>query len=170
MKLWEKKKKNTLPWNTKNPAPRAPTKAKKFTGDTNLQTPATDNKPPETLAITAPNVAPELIPIIPGSASGFLKNNWKTAPLPPNKIPVTKTKRALGSLNFNMIILSNLLPSPNKAAKETFSAPKINAITKHKKTQINENNPIKNIFLQFFTYSLPHWFNDLLFFILKPRP
>ena len=47
---------------TRMPAPKAHAKAKKLTGKRSKE------------AITAPKVAPELIPIIPGSARGFLKN------------------------------------------------------------------------------------------------
>ena len=64
---------------TKNPAASAPKKAQRFIGEINLKTGSSAGGkalPARiTVAITAPSVAPEEIPIIPGSASGFLKNN-----------------------------------------------------------------------------------------------
>lgn len=88
------------------------------------------------LAVTAPSVAPDEMPIIPGSASGFLKKSWKTAPLPPKRIPVIKTKNARGSRNCQMIIWVNLSEENGSRAQAKawdrliFSAPKQRAAKK----------------------------------------
>ena len=93
---------------TKNPAASAPKKAQRFIGEINLKTGSRAGGKVRpaimTVAITAPKVAPEEIPIIPGSASGFLKNSWNTAPLPPRRSPVTKTKRQRGNRIFQRMI------------------------------------------------------------------
>lgn len=67
---------------TKNPAIKEAINAKRFTGDINNVIFVRKELlrffnafARVTEAITAPNVAPEEIPIIPGSAKGFLKNN-----------------------------------------------------------------------------------------------
>ena len=63
---------------TKTPAPSEPRKAQKLTGEIrvkNFEERVAVPKERTVLAITAPKVAPELIPIIPGSASGFLKKS-----------------------------------------------------------------------------------------------
>lgn len=115
---------------TKRPASKDEAKAKRFTGEMKTESFVKRGRfrlavmvPKKTEAITAPKVAPEEIPIIPGSARGFLKKSWKTAPLPPSKMPVIKTRRERGSLSFQRIMFSNLLPKPKKAAGLTFSAP-----------------------------------------------
>ena len=64
---------------TKAPAKSAPTNAQKLTGEINAKIPLErtliDPAAIIVLAVTAPSVAPEEMPIIPGSASGFLKNS-----------------------------------------------------------------------------------------------
>ena len=63
---------------TSRPATRAPAKAQRFTGEIKAPIPprpVSAITPGTILAITAPSVAPELIPIMPGSASGFLKKS-----------------------------------------------------------------------------------------------
>ena len=88
------------------------------------------------LAVTAPSVAPDEMPIIPGSASGFLKKSWKTAPLPPKRIPVNKTKSARGSRSCQIMIWVNLSEEDGSRAQAKawdrliFSAPKQRAAKK----------------------------------------
>lgn len=144
---------------TKAPAKMAPKKAQKLTGEIKSKIPlersddvavweivATEDVEAAVttlvpaaiivLAITAPRVAPEEMPIIPGSASGFLKKSWKTAPLPPKRIPVNKTKNARGSRSCQMIILVNLSEEDGSRAhakawdRLIFSAPKQRAAKK----------------------------------------
>ena len=56
---------------TKRAASSAPKKAPAFNKEINPQQNA---PPPKDAAITAPRLAPEVMPMMPGSASGFLKN------------------------------------------------------------------------------------------------
>lgn len=144
---------------TKAPAKRAPKKAQKLTGEIKAKIPlersddvavweivATEDVEAAVttlvpaaiivLAVTAPSVAPDEMPIIPGSASGFLKKSWKTAPLPPRRIPVNKTKRDRGSLSCQMMIWVNLSEEDGARAQAKawdrliFSAPKQRAAKK----------------------------------------
>ena len=57
-------------------------------------------KPPKQAEETAPKVAPEEMPKSPGSASGFLKNIWNTAPLPARRAPDRRTSTERGSLKY----------------------------------------------------------------------
>ena len=104
------------------------------------------------LAVTAPKVAPDDMPIIPGSASGFLKKSWKTAPLPPSKIPVNKTKSARGKRSCQIMIWENLSEEDGlcvqaKASdKLIFSAPKQSARTKLTTRMMIENVATNEIF------------------------
>ena len=142
---------------TKNPAKRAPAKAQKLTGEIKAKIPleracdidkvvavtATDFAAMMELAVTAPKVAPEEMPIIPGSASGFLKKSWKTAPLPPRRMPVNKTKSARGRRSCQIMIWANL----SSLEKLTFSAPKQSAIKKLAKRMIIERTVTNGIFI-----------------------
>ena len=64
---------------TRRPESKAPRNAQRFTGEIILKILIERIVLPpaliKILAITAPRVAPELIPIMPGSARGFRKNN-----------------------------------------------------------------------------------------------
>ena len=65
--------------------------------------------------MTAPKVPLADIPIIYGSAIGFLKSVWVIAPLLPNNIPIIIAINALGILKFQIILYS---------IKSLFSFPK----------------------------------------------
>ena len=88
---------------TQNAESSAPAKAKKVAGLKKLI--AVSGNSPDTIA---PKVAPEQIPIIPGSARGFRKKPWNTAPVPPSKAPHIMLIKMRGSLIFEMIIASVL--------------------------------------------------------------
>lgn len=81
----------------------APAKAKKVAGLKKLI--AERGRSPDR---TAPKVAPEQTPIMPGSASGLRKKPWNTAPVPPSRAPHIMLIRMRGSLIFEMIIASVL--------------------------------------------------------------
>ena len=143
---------------TKKPARSAPAKAQKLTGEIKAKIPferacdidkvvtvtATDFAAMIELAVTAPKVAPEEMPIIPGSARGFLKKSWNAAPLPPSRIPVNKTKSARGKRSCQMMICANL----SSLEKLTFSAPKQSAIKKLATRMIIEKAATNGIFTQ----------------------
>ncbi len=82
-------------------------------------------KIPAQEAKTAPNVAPEETPIIPGSASGFLKNNWNTEPLPAKVMPAIRQRIVRGSLMLKKTIFEKLSPLQNTSVTFICSAPKI---------------------------------------------
>lgn len=109
--------------NTKIPAVIPPINAKIEIGDKNLYEKISDVvKKPE---IIAPKVAPAEIPIIPESANGFLKNPWKTAPLPPSKAPHKMHSKIRGNRISNRMIFSKRFTFPLKITDgEIFSAPK----------------------------------------------
>ena len=135
---------------TKKPARSAPAKAQKLTGEIKAKIPferacdidrvvavtATDFAAMMELAVTAPKVAPDEMPIIPGSARGFLKKSWNAAPLPPSRIPVNKTKSARGKRSCQIMIWANLSEDDGSFTQEkaseklTFSAPKQSATKK----------------------------------------
>ena len=150
---------------TKKPAPSAPKKAQKFIGEINLKTgssAAGSVRPARiTVAITAPNVAPEEMPIIPGSARGLRKNSWKVAPLEPRRSPVTRTSRQRGSLMRHKIMFSNFVPFPRIAWGFIFSAPKrsesAKAKTKSSRSKTAHKGCLAPVFLElrdtFFIYS-----------------
>ena len=76
-------------------------------------------------AKTAPSVAPDETPIIPGSASGFLKNSWNTEPLPASVMPAIMQRIVRGSLMLKNIILEKLSPLQSSSVTLICSAPKI---------------------------------------------
>lgn len=59
---------------------------------------------PKVCAITAPKVAPALIPMIPGSARGFLKYIWNELPLAASNAPEIATKIERGKRRENIIV------------------------------------------------------------------
>ena len=102
---------------TTMPAAIAPMNAKKLTGEKYLIIVAkklfckkdiAETAGRNAVAKTAPKVAPEVMPRIPGSASGFLKKSWKTAPLAPKRMPARRTRSALGKRRFQTIVFSNV--------------------------------------------------------------
>ena len=153
---------------TTPPAANAPKNATIFTGEIKL--PAEN---PNTLATTAPKVAPDEIPIIPGSAKGFLKNNWNTAPEPPSIIPVNKTSKALGSLSrkniillkFEVAVLSDISEENKDFITEkifSFSAPTPTANAKQKKRTIKQIIKLMQIFRFSFILKQPEQLNKVL--------
>ena len=69
---------------------------------------------PEIAVITAPNVAPEVIPMIPGSAREFLKNIWNVEPHKASTEPVMTQSNVRGSLKFMIKDLKSRISSTLK--------------------------------------------------------
>ena len=79
--------------NTKNIAPREPTKENKEI----TEKPSITKFKFKAIAITAPRAAPLETPNVKGAAKSFLKSAWKTAPATDNAAPVKAPRRILGS-------------------------------------------------------------------------
>ena len=117
-----------------NPLKKAPRKAKIFTEENN---PPKKDKPPRHAAVTAPKVAPALIPRSPGSARGFRKNIWKTAPLDASSAPDKSTRIERGKRKYFI------------KKTEGFSAPKIR-LTKKARNRIKKRKKSLSLYSFFF--------------------
>ena len=100
-----------------------------------IEIPKKENRAKKTAKQIAPSVAPLDIPIRPGSASEFLKNNWNIAPVPASSAPEINTKaergrRSLYKINFPVSVDKSSCSVPRKrltanaAAKITVNAKK----------------------------------------------
>ena len=96
-------RKNLEKRKTQNAESSAPAKENRVAGLKNGM--AANGINPES---TAPNVAPEHTPMIPGSARGLRKNPWNTAPVPPRSAPHIMLIKIRGSLILVMIVSSVL--------------------------------------------------------------
>lgn len=106
----------------RSPEISPPIKANKETGEKNLNEKFAKGKSPQRIA---PKLAPEEMPNMPESAKGFLKNPWRTAPLPPRSAPHKMLNIIRGSLSSRTIIRSNSSASfLKKSIGEIFSAPR----------------------------------------------